>query len=438
MFKRFLHNTSGNIAIIFSISLVALFGVAGLAVDFVSMSQQHKKFQIFADAAVLSAVLSGKQEIAALQEIAEKTVAANNASGKVLTVETQILEGNVLQVNVSAQHETFFMRFFSASNTKISAIAQAPPKSGLLNLAMVLDVTRSMEGTKLATLKTAANNLVDEITQNPNSPAMISVVPFAQYVSLPLSYKTAYWIDVEPAGNHCYDRLNEANSTNCRQVGSGENQTTQCDAYVYDNICTWNEWTGCMGSRAAPWNSTAEYALQKLQGFTTGDYCSADTTMQPLTSNIEDVKSRISSLQAGRETYIPSGLLWGWRTLTPEAPLIEADTSDKDKRSKALLLMTDGENVRSLQGTGTFGGVFHWGTDTTGTNTLVSQLCENIKSDGISIYTVAFDVADEAIKTILRSCASSPDKFFDAGNPEALTAAFKKVGDSLAQVRLSK
>ncbi len=44
------------------------------------------------------------------------------------------------------------------------------------------------------------------------------------------------------------------------------------------------------------------------------------TEILDLTSNTNKVKSHIQSLTPHGETYIPSGLIWGWRMLSP-APL---------------------------------------------------------------------------------------------------------------------
>ena len=52
--------------------------------------------------------------------------------------------------------------------------------------------------------------------------------------------------------------------------------------------------------------------------------------------------------------------------------------------------------------------------------------------------TVLFDVDDANIKNLLRSCATNPDYFFDSPSEDALKAAFQTIGDSLANLRISK
>ena len=39
-----------------------------------------------------------------------------------------------------------------------------------------------------------------------------------------------------------------------------------------------------------------------------------------LTTNLTDVEAHIDSLSASGNTYIPAGLIWGWRMLDPDLP----------------------------------------------------------------------------------------------------------------------
>ena len=62
------------------------------------------------------------------------------------------------------------------------------------------------------------------------------------------------------------------------------------------------------------------------------------------------LKTNINALNASGDTYIPTGLMWGWRTLTSEIPYTEAVTAAEAQSkgvSKHIVLMTDGENVTS-------------------------------------------------------------------------------------------
>ena len=440
MLKSYLENTGGNMATIFAVSIFVILAGVGAAVDIGQMQSRHSDYQNYADMAVLAAASSGEQELAALNSIAKDVVDGNNFSGKTIETKLTVLENNYLHVEVTSSYQMIFMSAFGQGDKTIIASAEAPPKGGLgkVNMALVLDVTESMSGPKIDALKTAADKLVDDLGQGSASgDLMFSVVPFATFVELPTSLAGQPWLELQPAGEDCWNVLDEANSVNCRQMGSGEDAYTECDSYAYTEVCEFREWEGCMGSRAEPWNGRARYGVSQLQGFTSDDWC--HSTMLPLTSNLANVKANISSLSTGQDTYIPAGLVWGWRSLMPEAPLTEANVADQNERANVLLLMTDGENSRSLGGTsGTFNGTYHWESEINKADQLTRTLCSRIKGSEIIVYTIAFEVVDAATKNLLRNCASDASKFFDASNTAQLNAAFDGIGTDLARVRLSK
>jgi len=154
----------------------------------------------------------------------------------------------------------------------------------------------------------------------------------------------------------------------------------------------------------------------------------------PLTNDIEDVKSKINSMSASGNTYIPAGLIWGWRMLDPKAPFDDL-SNGQDKRKRALILMTDGANTKSMTQPS------HDGSDSDAADTLTAELCADIKKEGIEVYTVAYKLASSSAaktKATIKACASSDANFFDATDTASLEQAFEEIGRSLFEVRISK
>ena len=212
---------------------------------------------------------------------------------------------------------------------------------------------------------------------------------------------------------------------------------------VQVNVCDWNygapvevcgtytsEWRGCVGSRPYPLNIQDGTYSTPVPGLL-DTWCGPEIV--PLTHDQTALNAAISGMTAWGDTYIPSGLVWGWRMLSPGAPFDETQHGKIPQTVKRyVVLMTDGMNTRSPNYPD------NWGGDTALANTLTAELCANIKADGINIFTIAFEVTDNTIKNILRKCASNPSQFFDAGNAGHLAAAFKKIGASLASLRLTR
>ena len=140
-------------------------------------------------------------------------------------------------------------------------------------------------------------------------------------------------------------------------------------------------------------------------------------------------------MNAVGETYIGPGLLWGWNVLDPSEPITGAKTAADmaaTKGLKSVVLMTDGDNTKSAVYP------YHYGNDPVQGDKITSQLCDRIKSDGISIYTVAFKVIKQSSKDLLTNCASDPEQAFDATDTAGLIVAFDQIGASLAQMRFTK
>lgn len=443
MLKRYIKDQSGQFAIMFAIAATMLLALTGIVIDGSSMQSTKSRNQSLADAAVLAAAISGEDDLSKLKKIAEKSVESMTGGNKDYEVEVIILADNTLKVIVTKPYKAMIYSGFGEP-IDIKAAAEAPPKGqNKLNIALVLDVTDSMSGPKLSTLKVAANDLVEVFESSDPAevpPVQFSVIPFARYIRLPVSMAVEPWLEVEPPNYTCWDKLDLAASqaAGVCVVSSEEGEDYSCTNPVYYEHCEVITWSGCVTSRVTPWHTKPEVGPERIPGFAGGGGC--DTEILPLTDDLSDVKNKIANLNTGDETYIPSGLMWGWRSLKPEAPLTEANTADYSERSHVMILMTDGENSRSYggdKGNG-FKGVFHWEQNMVDANNLTAGACADIKFDGIEIYTVAFEVSDATTLNMLRTCASHPNKFFDASNAALLKSAFETIGDELAQVRLSR
>lgn len=516
MLKRYLRDTSGNFAIMFSLVTTALIGLGGLAVD-ISQIQSHKQnYQDLSDAAVLAAAVSGLQTEEELQSIAENMVASLTGETD-YNVVASITPENAIQVVVSKPQKLFLMN--ALGDIDISVLSEAPPRGEVkMNVALVLDVTKSMEGQKLQALKAAATSLVEEFEESGNNlgggglpddddldddgldddngldddgldddglddeseganndegdgsgggpgggngggpgsgngaggggggssaalnDVKFSVVPFARYVRLDTDLEDESWLNVEPPNESCWQDLDleASQAQGTCTPNTSESGGYSCTNAVYVEKCADVKWYGCVASRQYPWNKRPDIGPKLIQGFAGGGNCKAE--LSPLSSDLDGVKGSIGDLEVKDETYIPAGLIWGWRTLTPEAPFEQADTEDFDERKHVMILMTDGKNSRSLGGEkdNGFEGVMHWDSDLDAANDLTSELCNDIKEDGIEMYTIAFEVDDMNTQSLLTQCASDPSKYFDASDATQLLDAFNTIGKELAAVRLSK
>ena len=153
--------------------------------------------------------------------------------------------------------------------------------------------------------------------------------------------------------------------------------------------------------------------------------------MLPLSANTTTVLSTIDGLVATGNTYIPSGVMWGWAALSSGEPFNEPVDPERDTK-RYLVLMTDGANTISPSYP------YHDNSSTSTANTLTSEVCTNAKAAGIEIFSIAFQVTNASLITLLTNCASSSARFFDATNSDQLANAFDAIGRQMTNLRLAK
>jgi len=197
-----------------------------------------------------------------------------------------------------------------------------------------------------------------------------------------------------------------------------------CGTYTSDY-----KWYGCVGSRDNPKDMSDAVSAAEPVPALLNYWCSAPLTRLTNTSN--DIKTAINALNAGGETYIAPGLLWAWRTLSPNAPFADGQPYGNNV-TKAIVLMTDGENTKAPQYPD------HEGSNVGEANSVTAKTCKNIKDAGIRLMTVAFMVNDPTIKGILKKCATTDMDYYDAADTTTLLSAFKTIGARLTAIRLDR
>jgi len=474
----FQNSISGNVAMTFALSALPIFVVAGFAIDFERQFSMQHRVQVGLDAAALATTLRlnevGGMEQEALNSVAQEFFDGNFPSHAELTlnpVEASTV-GDEVMLSVRGTLDTTFMEIIGQKTMPVGASTgivyniQRP-----VELALVLDTSESMAGSKLTALQDASRELIDILLPNEDDPsaneaAKMSVVPFNDYVRIDTSYKNAGWIrDTESYTTEsescstsnearieagCYQEQYTCQKTSGSvEQGNQEQYTTTCTRWVCpegaepEKTCStkykYYEWQGCMLSRAYPYNTTdASYATHPISGFQhTGNWCKNNVGLsKEMTSNHADMDQIIGSLKAKRKTYIPTGLIWGLRSLSSHAPFEGAEDytsfAAEDGR-KVLMLMSDGANTVSPKSSGK-----HNNSDTAKSNSYTEEICDEIKAQGIEVFTIAFELEDDDTKDMLKDCATDESHYYDADNAAELSEAFVAVGRDLAELAISQ
>ena len=369
---------------------------------------------------------------------------------------------------------------------------------------------------KLATLKTQANILIDKLVAGAAAstdpvPLRISLVPFSNTVRVQGSTATNLYNTATHTGPGIPSWV-DGRAQAHQLSGSGRDRIFTAlgvDRFSMLKALNNTPWAGCVETRMQPYDVSEaapslsdgdtlyppyfwadepdtsnqnSYVKDKISGswfakeknqakytastvdqtgtftflgmnFTRGP--NAGCTLQPmirLTTDTASVKSAINNMTAVGETNIPMGLVWGWHTLSPNAPLADGSSYTTPHLKKIVILMTDGENTNYDSGDSNashYSGIgFVWQHLTAMTETMnftqrtsamdgrLAQLCTNMKAKGIVIYTIRVEV-NSGPSTLLQDCATSPDKFFDVVNVSALGAAFDAIAADITNLRIS-
>lgn len=450
MMSRLFRERAGSVGVMFGLLVVPIMLAAGFAVDFTRLSVARAGVQGIVDrAAVAAATLN--QSTAVADDAAAK-LAANNFlaaanlskySATLTAVNVTLPNPDTIRVKVSGKIDTTFMALGGTPSVEFEILADAiRGMNGTLELVLALDTTASMAGTKMTTLKSAAGSLIDNLQSQIDGGANIKLglVPFANYVNVGLSQAGQPWLSVPSSTYACGDTASPLCVTTTSTCYNDTNVAFSCNRTTCPNTatCTAN-WNGCVGSRAAPFNANVDqFPVRKISGLRP---LACGSSIIALTANTNTVKSTVNALVSSGNTYIPSGLIWGFNLLTPGGPMSLAapwDATNQNKKPrKALVLMTDGENSKGKNPSDAWheqsGPAARVSADT-----LTKDICNNIKAKKIEIFTIAFSVTDIPTKTMLENCATGPGYFYDASSSAALLAAFQKIGSDLQTMRIAR
>ena len=404
--RRFLNARDGNIAMMFGLFIIPILIGAGIAVDFQRAGQARIIMQQSADAGLLAAVRSKMMSPnLTTEEMKARALSFYNLNGGDKVDATL----SNFEIIFDPDTETYTLDFDAGFDTSILQIAGKkqidthivsqvklgePP---YLEIVLALDNTGSMNSNgKIKTLRDSATAMAESLLTIPDAEVMIGLVPFAQYATLDAAHKGEDWV-TPPAG---------------------------VAAAAYQ---------GCIGSRPYPLNTEdGDYDTSKVPGIT-GAAC--PDPILPMTRDLETLSAAIKGMDGNGYTYIPAGLIWAWRAISPGAPYDEGlgyAAIEAKNGFKAIILMTDGQNTKSPDYP------THNNNSEMTANDITKEICVNVKEKNILIYTIAFEVSDLTIKDLLEECATSSGHYYDATNAADLSAAFSSIAASLRDVSLSK
>jgi Flp pilus assembly protein TadG len=490
----FLGDRRGNVAIIFGIAFIPIVVAGGSGVDLARAFIVQQRLAHALDAAALAVGTSLEKTDAQLEALAQSFFDANYPAQElgVPGALSMAINDNVITISASADVDTAFMRIVGYNEMSVGASSEVTRKLTGLEVVLVLDNTGSMGSNgKIGALKSASTELVKILFGDQTNPdyLKIGLVPFSAAVNVGTQYENSGWIDTTGASS--VNGLNFSNGRHAMQVY---------------NLINNKSWNGCVEARPMPmdvedttpsadnpdtlwvpyfapdepdlwsWpnyyynsylsdgtnNSNMQTRQARYQKYNNqyiwGDgphYNCKTQPITPLTNDKQDILDAIDDMNATGNTNISFGMAWGWRVISPTEPFTEGTAYDDKKFRKAIILLTDGDNVIGQTGNhnkstySAYGyvkdgrlGVTSAPTADAKLDERTSTVCTNIKNaypdQPITVYTITFQVNGDATKTLMRNCATDAEKYFDSPSNAELTANFKIIAGELSELRISK
>lgn len=489
---NFVSDKRGVIALMFGMMFPIIIATMGIGYDLAQGYMARSRLSQALDAAAL-AVAGSQGDDAVLQARFEAFIAANYPAVNAENL-TFYRDGNSIYVTGSLGVDTSFMKVFGKTSIEVFAKSSVYRELQGVEVALVLDNTGSMAGSKLTNLKEASHSLINILSgtaeySEEEDPVKISLVPYTATVNIGSEYQNEEWIDAAGESDiaddiflgydiNRFDMFANLGRTwgGCVEMRASpydtvESPPTTSDVnslyvpyfapdepnyYGYYNNYISDEtgsssWSYRQGYFPKYDSSPQNYGTNPV-GYQYGPNAGCEIArMMRLTDDFDALHDRVDEMEANGETIILSGIMWGWHALSPNAPFGDGVAYDKPRTKKIMILMTDGQNSWANSGNNNqsyYNGMgYIWqgrtgitsGNSTTRRNNLdakQAEACENAKAAGIRIYTVRVETSGDA--TTMRECASDPDDFHDVDDAEELESVFISIANSIQNLRITE
>ncbi len=196
--KRFSHCRRGNVAMMFALSLPVLAMTSLVGVDVHRISTVRANLQDALDAAALAAARSPHMDQANITAVGMAALRANLQAYPQISLREDLTtfrlteEGAVIadsKVNVETLVANIFLPPYGQlleDEVQVGVESEVLRSSTNLEVALVLDITGSMAGSRIETLRDSATELVELVIQTQQTPyySKAAIIPYSMGVNL--------------------------------------------------------------------------------------------------------------------------------------------------------------------------------------------------------------------------------------------------------------
>lgn len=483
------HDRRGVVGLYFSVILSISILLSLAAIDLIRTQIIRARVSTSMDAALLAAgralgtntwqadgvaYFNANMASSLMPDLKVTPAAFNSAQGLGVLSVTMTVETSVAMMSKA---------FGNISSLPVRITSSAERRSQTADVAMVLDNTGSMGGTKITALTNAANRLLTilatEVTKSNGQTTTVvhDVLPYAQVALVPYSASVNIANLTGLHSKYVSGALTPSSAKSgwrgCVVERAGKNYTL---TNLLDTSVKWQPyvWAAAVDNNYIPDKEETILSDAYYGNSGTGPNIGCPSAIVPLNTDRIALNNAINGMQAWSRggTLSDIGLAWGLRVLTPTAGNVFGSAAPFfSNRRKVVVLLTDGDaqyykldntygnnKVNSsvlsdytgygrldeyglLKGTGMTSTPTQAADGTAQVNKNLSSLCTSLKNGfGVEVYTITFMVSNQTVKDNYGACASPPTKthYFDVQSVDALNVAFDSIGGQLTELVLTK
>ena len=351
-----------------------------------------------------------------------------------------------ITLSATATVNTTFTRFLGYETMSVGSSTEVTRLTSSMDVVIAIDMSGSMAGSKLSSAKDAAKDLVDILfgAESTKDFLQIGLVPWNGKVNVSENGVAFTGSIPQASGLHLANNspvpLTVAPPADWRGCVYARFTDNGIDDDADDRL-------GDATVNGAVWDGWEPIGDESEPSSTTACVNDGSGTMFPCTQNgvtrLTDTKANIDNAitqlaDPVGATNIASGLAWAWRLLMPGAPFTDGVLVPKGRHTRAIVLLTDGEQ----QGwySDAYNGQFGTSKPNDGLKGRLEVISDAVKAQGVEIYTIQYEASTSGLDALMQSVASGPAApyWYSADNSAQLKEAFQEVANHLSELRLSK
>ncbi|WP_095204303.1 pilus assembly protein [Mesorhizobium carmichaelinearum] len=461
----FARHSGGNFAVLFGFAASVLALAAGFSVNISQFYNAKSSLQGVVDAAVTSTardLTTGVIKEADANKAVQNFLVANSMAG-ILQPDQIVLDklvvdrtANTVQVDAHVDVALFFPVFGMGDTKRVTASTTSLYSDKTIEVAMMLDVTGSMAANwwaktdKIGDLQTAASAAVEDLLDNnidPKNPRVrVAIVPYAEAVNTG-GLADSVFVE-QPGGSNLpppVDTPIQVDSSTPTRPDNCATERKDKDGYAdYSSD----------GPSAPRLNNQGKTYLAKINRDDRMGSCPKPELI-PLSADKQKLLNTIASFKAGGVTAGGIAVQWGYYMLSPSwrSTIVDARLGagpanfDSRKVGKVAILMTDGQFNTAFAG-----GRGAPRSQNAGqmSRSNAENICDNMKRDGIEIFTIGFDLDDPSMtsterdqaKSVLQDCSTADTStlkhYYEAATGSELNDAFNAIVQNIERLTIAK